>query len=63
MMPYMKNKDLMFDAARGKTVKTDTGSNVSWQSLVTLTLNRNGWSSWETPTDFVRSYRIASAQE
>jgi len=63
VMPYMKNNDLLFDAARGRTVQTNTGTDVSWQSLITLTLNRNGWSSWETPTDFVRSYRVASSQE
>lgn len=60
---YMKNKDILFDAMRGKTVNTNTGTNVSWQSLVTLTLNRNGWSSWEDPNTWVRSYRTISSQE
>ena len=61
--PYTKNQDLLFDAARGKTVKTGTEPDVSWESLVTLTLNRNGWSSYEDPNTYVRSYRIMSAQE
>lgn len=64
LMPYMKNKQMLFDAARGQTVKVDTGTDVSWQSLVTLTLNRNGWSSWETDDGiYTRSYRVASSQE
>ena len=61
--PYIKNKDLLWDSARGKAVDTSSDTNVSWQSLVTLTLNRNGWSSWETFSTFVRSYRVMSAQE
>ncbi len=61
--PYLKNKDILFDAARGVTVNTNTGSNVAWQSLVTLTLNRNGWSSWEDPTTFNRQYRTISSQD
>ena len=61
--PYTKNKQIMFDAARGITVKTETGTDVTWQNFVTLTLNRNGWSSYENPTTFDRSYRVASAQE
>ncbi|RYG23819.1 prepilin-type N-terminal cleavage/methylation domain-containing protein [bacterium] len=63
VMPYMKNKQLLFDAARGQTVKVDTGTDVSWQSLLTLNLNRNGWSSYEDPTTFARTYRVASSQE
>ncbi|AIE83760.1 prepilin-type N-terminal cleavage/methylation domain-containing protein [Fimbriimonas ginsengisoli] len=61
--PYIKSNALVFDAARGTTVKTDTGTDVSWQSLVTLTLNRNGWSSFEDPITFNRTYRVMSAQE
>jgi prepilin-type N-terminal cleavage/methylation domain-containing protein len=61
--PYIKSKGLLFDAQRGMSVNVDTGTNVSWQSLVTLTLNRNGWSSWENPVNWQRSYRVASSQE
>jgi prepilin-type N-terminal cleavage/methylation domain-containing protein len=61
--PYIKSAPLVFDAARGMTIKIDTGTDVSWQSLVTLTLNRNGWSSFEDPTTFARSYRVMSGQE
>jgi prepilin-type N-terminal cleavage/methylation domain-containing protein len=61
--PYIKNNDVVFDSARGVTVKTNTGADVSWQSLVTLTVNRNGWSSYEDPTTWNRSYRVMSAQE
>jgi prepilin-type N-terminal cleavage/methylation domain-containing protein len=60
--PYMKSKSLVFDAARG--VATDTsGADYRWSLATSLTLNRNGWSSWETLDSFVRSYRVASSQE
>jgi prepilin-type N-terminal cleavage/methylation domain-containing protein len=61
--PYIKSKQIVWDAARGVTVNVNTGTDVSWQSLVTLTLNRNGWSSYEDPISFARSYRVISAQE
>ncbi len=61
--PYMKNRDIVWDVVRGKTVNTSSATDVSWQSLVTLTLNRNGWSSWEDFNTFARQYRVASAQE
>lgn len=61
--PYIKSPNLAFDAARGVTVNTGTGADVSWQSLVTLTLNRNGWSSYEDPITFNRTYRTISSQE
>jgi len=64
LKPYIKNKQLLFDASRGVSAKVDTGNDVSWESVVTLTLNRNGWSSWENPNaDYLRSYRVATAQE
>lgn len=61
--PYMKNKQIVWDANRGQTVNINTGSNMAWTHLVTLTLNRNGWSSYEDPNTWVRSYRVMSAQE
>ena len=60
---YIKNKQLLFDVMRGVPVNTETDPDVSYQSLVTLTVNRNGWTSWEDPTSFVRSYRVMSSQE
>jgi prepilin-type N-terminal cleavage/methylation domain-containing protein len=59
---YIKNTDLLFDAARGVSVKTDD-PNMLWSKAVTLSVNRNGWSSWETLDTFVRSYRVMSSQE
>jgi hypothetical protein len=61
--PYVKSGNLAFDAARGMTIQVDNGPNVSWQSLVTITLNRNGWSSFENPTTYARAYRTMSSQE
>ncbi|HVL39923.1 MAG TPA: prepilin-type N-terminal cleavage/methylation domain-containing protein [Fimbriimonadaceae bacterium] len=61
--PYIKNKQITFDVMRGVSTNVNTDPNVSWQSLVTLTLNRNGWSSWEHPVTFARSYRVMSSQE
>ena len=64
VQPYIKSKPLLFDAARGIPVKTDNGNDVTWENFVSLTLNRNGWSSWETDDgNYTRSYRVASAQE
>lgn len=61
--PYMKNKQLLFDVARGVNVDTNDVNRV-WERAVTITLNRNGWSSWETPPPgWVRSYRVMSSQE
>lgn len=60
--PYMKNRQLVWDTARG--VATNTSSNdYLWSQATSITLNRNGWSSWETLNTFVRSYRVASSQE
>lgn len=61
--PYMKNKQIVWDAARGVTVNINTDPNVAWQHFVTLTLNRNGWSSYENPITWERSYRVMSSQE
>lgn len=60
--PYVKNRQLVFDASRG--VATDTSNpNYQWSLATSISLNRNGWSSWETLNTFVRSYRVASSQE
>lgn len=60
--PYMKNRQLVWDAMRGVATNT-TGTDYTWSLTTSLTLNRNGWSSSETLNTFVRSYRIASSQE
>jgi prepilin-type N-terminal cleavage/methylation domain-containing protein len=62
IQPYVKNKELMFDVQRGVSVQTNDPTYL-WSKASTLTLNRNGWSSWETLNTFVRSYRVMSAQE
>ncbi len=60
--PYTKSKTMLFDAARGVSVETNDPSYL-WSRAVSITLNRNGWSSWETLDTFVRSYRVMTAQE
>jgi prepilin-type N-terminal cleavage/methylation domain-containing protein len=60
--PYMKNKQLIFDPARGVTTDTSVVDR-TWERLVTISLNRNGWSSWEALPSFTRSYRVMSSQE
>jgi prepilin-type N-terminal cleavage/methylation domain-containing protein len=52
--PYVKSKQMLFDAARGIPVDT-TDTSYLWSKAVSITLNRNGWSSWETLDTFVRS--------
>lgn len=59
---YIKSKPLLFDAARGVSVETNDPTYL-WSKAVTISLNRNGWSSWETLNTFVRTYRIMGAQE
>jgi prepilin-type N-terminal cleavage/methylation domain-containing protein len=60
--PYMKSKQLLFDVARGVSVDTNDVNRL-WERAVTISLNRNGWSSWESLNTFVRSYRVMSSQE
>jgi len=62
LKPYVKSKELLFDNARGVSVDT-TDAGFLWSKAVTISLNRNGWSSWETLNTFVRTYRVAGAQE
>lgn len=60
--PYVKNRELVWDTARGVGTSTSV-PDYSWSLATSLTLNRNGWSSWEQLNTFVRAYRIASSQE
>lgn len=62
IQPYIKTKELVFDSARGVAVNTNDGTN-NWTKVVSISMNRNGWSSWEDIDTFARSYRNASAQE
>lgn len=62
MEPYIKNKQLLFDPSRGVSADTSVADR-TWERLVTISLNRNGWSSFEDPNTFARSYRVMSAQE
>ncbi len=61
--PYMKNRQIVWDAARG--VATSTASNdYQWTRAVSISVNRNGWVGWEDINNsYTRSFRIASAQE
>ncbi len=61
LQPYLKAKELMFDSARGIPVDTSTGN--LWTLAPSISINRNGWSSYENPTTFLRSFRTASSQE
>jgi prepilin-type N-terminal cleavage/methylation domain-containing protein len=59
---YIKSKELVFDNARGVSVDTKDPT-YKWTLAVSISLNRNGWSSYEDLKTFVRHYRIAGAQE
>ncbi|HMS56359.1 MAG TPA: prepilin-type N-terminal cleavage/methylation domain-containing protein [Fimbriimonadaceae bacterium] len=61
--PYAKSRDILWDSLRGKAVASLSNSDYVWTNFVTISLNRNGWSSWETYPGFVRSYRTMSSQE
>ncbi|GMV89633.1 MAG: hypothetical protein AMXMBFR81_25640 [Chthonomonas sp.] len=65
--PYVKSREIVFDAARGKAVDTSSTTNWAWSQFVTIAANRNGWLAYEpfTPPDqfFPRVYRNISAQE
>ena len=63
IQPYVKNRDILWDPQRGKAVESLNDTDMVWSNFVTLSLNRNGWSSWEAWPGFVRSYRVMSAQE
>jgi prepilin-type N-terminal cleavage/methylation domain-containing protein len=58
---YLKSKEVIFDKSRGIPVDTSTGN--AWTLVPSISINRNGWSSWETLGTFVRSFRTASSQE
>ncbi|MCE9559760.1 MAG: prepilin-type N-terminal cleavage/methylation domain-containing protein [Armatimonadetes bacterium] len=59
--PYLKSKAIIFDNARGIPVDTSTGN--AWTLVPSISINRNGWSSWETLGTFVRAFRTAGSQE
>lgn len=61
--PFIKSRDTMWDAVRGRAVASLSNTDYVWSNFVTISLNRNGWSSWETYPGFNRSYRVMSAQE
>jgi prepilin-type N-terminal cleavage/methylation domain-containing protein len=64
LKPYIKNTDIMFDVSRGVTVKVDAAN--AWTNLVTLAINRNGWSASETcdaSFNCSRTWRSISSQE
>lgn len=63
MEPYIKSRDMLWDAQRGKAVESLGANDYVWSNFVTISLNRNGWSSWEFWPGFIRSYRIMSSQE
>ena len=64
--PYMKNRDIVFDTMRGKTVNNNT-PDYAWTQFVTISVNRNGFVGWEPfvpPFGFGdRQYRILGSQE
>ena len=65
--PYIKNRQLMFDAARGVPLDTSSSTDWTWSQFVSLSANRNGWLAYEPftpPATFgARVYRVLSAQE
>lgn len=67
LVPYVKNKQLFFDASRGVPVDTSSNVNLTWTQFVSLSANRNGWLAYEQftpPNTFgARVYRSISSQE
>ncbi|HWD40306.1 MAG TPA: prepilin-type N-terminal cleavage/methylation domain-containing protein [Fimbriimonas sp.] len=64
LAPYVKNTDVMFDVMRGKSLTIDPQN--AWTNLVTLSINRNGWSAYETcdaSWNCSRTWRSISSQE
>lgn len=63
--PYIKSKELVWDASRG--VRTTLDAANQWTLITSISINRNGWSSWETDPStgnpWKRAYRAMSAQE
>jgi len=63
LQPYIKNRQLVWDAARGVAANT-TSNDYLWTRTVSISVNRNGWVGWEDINNgYTRSYRIASSQE
>jgi prepilin-type N-terminal cleavage/methylation domain-containing protein len=64
LQPYIKNTGIMFDATRAQSLVIDPAN--AWTNLVTLSMNRNGWSAYETCTaswSCTRQWRKTSSQE
>lgn len=64
LAPYIKSPQIMFDAVRGQAVTFDPAN--QWTALVSLSMNRNGWSAFETcdsSWNCVRTFRSISSQE
>ncbi|MBL8059536.1 MAG: prepilin-type N-terminal cleavage/methylation domain-containing protein [Chthonomonas sp.] len=64
--PYMKSRELVWDASRG--VRTTLDAAGQWSLLVSISVNRNGWTAWENkdataPLSYPRYYRTQSSQE
>jgi len=58
---YVKSKAIVWDQARGVAADITTGN--AWTLVPSISINRNGWSSYESLGTFVRAFRVASAQE
>ena len=63
---YVKSPELIWDGARG--VRTTLDSAGQWSLIVSISVNRNGWSAWENkdataPLSYPRYYRTQSSQE
>jgi prepilin-type N-terminal cleavage/methylation domain-containing protein len=65
--PYVKNRQIVFDASRGVPVDTTSSTNWAWSQFVSISANRNGWLAYEQftpPFGFgARVYRSTSSQE
>jgi prepilin-type N-terminal cleavage/methylation domain-containing protein len=64
LAPYIKSPLVMFDALRGAPITIDSAN--QWTNLVSLSMNRNGWSAYEScdsSWNCVRTWRSISSQE
>ncbi len=59
---YVKSKEVVWDSARGVPINVNDGT-FKWSLVVSISVNRNGWSSWEDVNTYDRTYRNVDAQE
>ncbi len=65
--PYIKNRLLIWDVARGVPIDTSSSTDYTWTQFASIGANRNGWLAYEPftpPATFgARVYRTQTSQE